>query len=817
MTERSEFTDVEGLVDPECWPYRPGRPDLPWAEEMRTTIRQIGAGTRELTQDLAGTWAGLSEQGVYESPEAPALHGAMSPVVRDGMFEARVCDTAVRAVDAYIEDRASLEQRLRSVEADAASFRNGVVCGIPVPVEDLPFVRVPGLAPAARLGVGPALGAAFETLTWREHRPSIERNQVLVAQIAGVTQQIRDAEAQLAKRLLLADDVGGRGGAPVGLDRIDAVGRDARGGFVPDRKWFENASDEEFLRWWRGLAPWEQEAARDAVEAMDLDTSVAGGRIADALRDVTDRPDGYDDVATLDAVLQVFGQDKAAMEYAFTGLGIAGLGAALNGVAGVSSPRDMTPARRKQKLSVLSELRESLSEVSAGWDMATAREFAAERDMEDVGWYVRPELGYLFADQHDHPMGKNLTLAMADELDRLERGDLEGPAAYYEPPMSPLREILVEQGHGRHSERVNDPTGRVLGTLGEYPEAALGWLSDEGLDEWDPQRSAGEARLRYYFQTRDWASSGDGFEGVAALWSGTQRAEGGPLDGDHYDPDTWTQVATVTTRVAEGLEANPAFLPENMSALGAAELSGGLVQSLPELAHIPIGRLADQGTVSPEGDIAPREDPYHEGQHLPGFTGERTIPKVSRAEAAELFAAAAATPESSELLRNAAIGYQDALIDMAGDGTIEPDKAIRRAGSLQAVIDGARHGGEAETARRQDEAVERVVARIEDLATSYKAKGPRGAVINRVLRAVVDKGDDYARSTWAQHLARAQAEHSAQDDDLRAEVQRTAETLADDLGVTDPDLPGEVAADYWSTYNDFYARASDGSPPIEDD
>ena len=763
-----EFAGTDGLVDPAVWPYRAESLGLEWVEGVRATAVQVGRRAREAADQVEAAWRGLRDPGVYESTEASVLYAAMDPVVEEARREADLSDEAANALEHYAGEVGALELRLRDAESQAAEFRAAVSGGITVPVEDLLLVRVSGLGASpsfgAGFGSGSGLGSGYdsggvEVLSWWEHRPSVDRNQDLLALAAGLTEQVRGAEERLV-RSLQGDDAGRGVGwgvcAPgrVGSGLFSSEWSGSSGPVVPEAEWFATASDEELLAWWRGLEAWEREAAGNAIEVMDLDSAGVGQRIAQALEEVVGRPEGTEDVEVLDVLVELFGADQEVMGQAFTTVGAAGLIAALNGTAGTSNHLDETPEQRRSRLRVIRGLRDSLAQVSAGWDRSAdgrdaAREFVRERELEDLGWFLRPELGYLFADQYDNPMGRELTIAVADHLDQLERGDLEMPAVYYEPPASPLRDLLWEHaGEDEGSMRINDPTARVLGTLGQYPEAALDWLTDTSPDAYsDPVAGAttptGEARLGYYYGVRDSASSGDGFEGVAALWHGALQADGGPFDpaaydtqADAYDPQTWHDVAMVTTLAARGLGENPAFMPESVSVPGSVELAHATELTLPH--------LIDTTVIEPDVERAKGDDaePTAPGRRLPGLPGVYELPNVTQAAFGELIAGATATEESTTVLTQGARAHQEALTILAREG-VNPDRMIERNAFMQGVIDGAEHGGDAGTAERKDEKTDRA---IETVSSTVKAVVPGAA--GKVVDLVAGPAVDAIRRNW---------------------------------------------------------------------
>lgn len=818
----SEFTDAGGLIAPSAWPYRSHALGLCGVEEHARLADQLADTVGEVAQDIRSRWSGVLPD-VYEAPGAEHLYLAMDPAHRAGETVSERLRWGAKLMRNYTDTVGGLKQRLATLETEATAWRATVSPGIWVSAEDLPFVRVAEFTPAGALleALSPLAQAKGMTLSWREHRPSVEQNQAYVATISGLTEQIRDAIETLVHGLQTVEAAEGRisaltfamGGSPFG-----SAPPDDGEWFMRDRDELEAMTPEQLTQWWNGLESWQQEAMGDTIPLLDLDRQIVEGKLTDAIEQAAESESGTD-IAALDATLQVFGQDEAALAAVIAGAGGAAVATVVHaaGQSAFTTGCDMEAARR-----VATRLREGLSTASADWEPEQAQKFALEMLRGVEGGRHASAVGFLFGDHRNSPMGEEFTVATATELDAMERDPIgwQQPWLHIGPEVGVLALEALTPGQDGNSTRLQDPMGRVLSTLGEYPDAALNWLTDDGTDEYSPTdesdsgyKSAGQARLEYYFQERDSSvrAGRDGFEGVAALWSGAQEATGGPLDPNSYDPtsgaydpEVWEKVATMTTYAVRGLSENETFIPEQVSTLGMIELASGTVDAMPHLAHNPIHEYStDQElkSLALEGFL-PSE--------LPGLEGEpRATPNVTRAALAEVAAAAASSPASVEMLTQGVSQYQEVLVGVAQKGQTDPREAVDRIVKLEAFLSGARDGGEAGVMNRKDEAAEQAINAASTAAGAIPVPEPVEKVGKLALKGAVAWATDEALDAWTNNLAEAQVDSEGKAREEAAATGHAAAELATQLGV-DGLSANEASGTFDSVYEAIYSKSSDG-------
>ncbi|MPS75947.1 MAG: hypothetical protein E2584_03955 [Microbacterium sp.] len=469
-------------------------------------------------------------------------------------------------------------------------------------------------------------------------------------------------------------------------------------------------------------------------------------------------------------------------------------------------------------LALATSIRGGLSTGSQIWMESTSKDFAESMltgASSSVGGAVAA-IGFLFSDEKNHPLGVNLTVAMADEIDRIERDPasmLYGGWTDFSPNAGGRTLAFMEgEQTGLDGNRVDDLAGRIFSTLGTYPDAALDWLTSTENDPFG-DGDLGDGRIEYWFGERDWSanSSGDGFEGPGALWAGAQQAAGGPADATHtYNPETWQRVAELTTQVVRELTGNESFLPENLTSIGQVRVAEGISVAMPYFSE----------AIS-ESDPAAGTRPYFENL-LIGTDDPRAIPDVTQAQLAQLLGTAAwsdgDTPSAgAAVIAQSVQQYQDALIAIAdlapADSAFKAD-ALERVVELQGWLDGSPAGAALGEATRHDEAVQ---AAIDGVGTvvgliPIPAVGDvlvaGGSVVidvaqSAVIGGVSDWGSGQATAAWANsHEALLEAQADAANGREIATME-TIEQMLVDLGMTEAlsagqvdDLAREMFADY---------------------
>jgi hypothetical protein len=477
-----------------------------------------------------------------------------------------------------------------------------------------------------------------------------------------------------------------------------------------------------------------QQAALAAIgitSASDLTPSAAARGMAEMAAELGNGTFETDLAAQLQSLYALYGNDPTVMAQMNLALGGEDLISLISRIDDAGANGWMTPAAA---LLLAQSVRGGLSVGSQRWTDAVGQNFAQELydgSASVHGTESWTSLAFLFGDEQDNPIGETTTVGLANIADEMERGlpgaheGMYGPGQGVMGPGGFLSLAEAEQA-GYDVNRLGDWTSRVFSTLGEYPEAAMDWLTSTADD---PYRDAplypdepygsddlGANRLEYWYGRRD--SSLDGFEGVLALWEGAQSIPGGPADGNAYIPEAWDRASTLShdviarligepraTEDAEGYVAgNPHFVSENLSELGSVKLVEALAPQMPGLVEYPmVGGQNPDGLSDPTTSINPF-----------GIEGDpRVYANLSPEALARILGLAGSNSGGAEALQAVVNDYQNTVLGAAELGLYNPVDAATRVSTLQAVLDGSTAGVDLGEATRHDEAVQSAIGVVE--------------------------------------------------------------------------------------------------------
>lgn len=473
-----------------------------------------------------------------------------------------------------------------------------------------------------------------------------------------------------------------------------------------------------------------------------------------------------DAAAQLQSLYSLYGNDPNVMAQMNLALGGEDLISLISRIDDAGANGWMAPGAA---LLLAQSVRGGLSVGSQRWTWATGQNFAQELydgSASVHGTNSWTSLAFLFGDEQDNPIGESTTVGLADIADATERGlpgsheGLYGPGQGVMGPGGFLSLAEAEQA-GYDVNRLGDWTARVFSTLGEYPEAAMDWLTSTREDPYkeaplypdEPYEgnSLGANRLEYWFGRRD--SGLDGFEGVLALWAGAESIPGGPADPAGADPDAYTQVATLSHDVIERLVGNPrdakvgefvagndAFDANSISDLGAVKLVEALSYQFPGLIERPI-------TGEPlgiEGEDMPSTNPssMFDIDGLDKFN----YANVSREALAKVFGIAGQNEAGAQALDTVVAHYQDTLSAVVQTGLKDPGEASKSLMALQGLLDGSTDGVALDAAADRDAAVESALGLIETGVGFLPIPGLDklvGATGDAVIDHLVSSGSGY--------------------------------------------------------------------------
>ncbi|MBW0252456.1 hypothetical protein [Cellulomonas sp. PS-H5] len=501
------------------------------------------------------------------------------------------------------------------------------------------------------------------------------------------------------------------------------------------------------------------------------DLSAAGLRDAllDLARDILEGDSSAATLAALQSLLDACADEPALLGAFFQRLGGRGTADLVSriGTAVVTKKIDDADGLR---LAVT--LQSALSAASSLWTAGRARVFARDLVGASDGAAV---VGFLFGNPWTAPMGEHFTVAMADLFDRRERlGEGQWGATLASGALT-LSNLQFPDRPGRGA----DPAGAVLQTLGNYPDAALSWLTAGGPVA-GADRAGAFPRIAYWVGERVWPEA-DGYTAVTALWAGMQLATGGPNDPAGWTDDAWKALAEANSAFTAAFLGNPHVLPEHLCDEARINLVVAITRLLPQLREVPLQRYEDdRGPLTVTGV-------------MPEFDAEMTLMNTTRDELAALFGLAGSSNAGLVALRRSISLLQSAMLGAAAaaDSSYTPDMALRAVADLQSILDGAVEGAAEGIAVRHDARVQALIdgavtaAGIVPLPGSGKAAEVLARAASSFLRtsvatwagdALVDLAQDRltaalaagASDAWASTLNEVSGEARQPKEDLKA-------------------------------------------------
>jgi len=401
---------------------------------------------------------------------------------------------------------------------------------------------------------------------------------------------------------------------------------------------------------------------------------------AETANAVADDPQDSAAVASLTGFVEAWNGDAGVMSAVFLTVGGAGTARLLTALG--YSRLHGADQRNAEVVASAAAIRAGLATGSSAWTPAVARTFAAGMvSLATTRSDVRSVIGYLFADSSGARMGESFTVAMADQLDAVERGRGQ---AWRDGPSS-VGQGLTDPGAITSGLAVHDPAAHVLATLGAYPQAGRDWLTQTGLDWADPKVGFDRSRIAYWFGERDWsAATSDGFGGIGALWVGVQAVAG--------DASAQRQAAAINGSVFGSLVSNPGFLTENVSAQGSAQLAQAVSLQLPAL--VEVGALRDP--VPGVGAWELVETPVASAGVLAASVRQEAL--------AIVLAGATSQAEGRAIIQESLLAYESEILLAASGGHASVDQVLDRLAGVWGVADGAITGAtEAELQRASDQ------------------------------------------------------------------------------------------------------------------
>jgi uncharacterized protein YukE len=456
-------------------------------------------------------------------------------------------------------------------------------------------------------------------------------------------------------------------------------------------------------------------------------TAAVEQMMAELAAEIAEGPVDPEDAAALTAMMQLYGEDETIMSRYFDGLGGDGTVELITALGdwGASDPAVAAAA-----VALAALTRSGLSVGSRNWSERTSEDFA--EGMFSTGLYSGDEIGYLFSDSSDFPLGETLAVAAADLVDRYEREELQ---TWMELRSGGGSWLAVTE-LGIAGNRVNDASGPIFSTLGRYPDAAYQWLTAaDGL---------GADRVQYWYNDRydhmHWMDAGreqppyiyyahDKFQGISELFFGSQQATGGPWDPDDPNPVADPAgAAGLTATIMNALVGNDDFAPGNLNDEASAALAGAFALNLPALSEYPLSAEYPPGVDGPSWAY---ELPDGSILH---------IPVIDEQVLAEFLGVASSHPAGHDIVVSSVTMYQETLLNvaMASGSPQALEDALHRITDLQAAIVAADYGQQLEGAIASDENTEQIVSGVSLVVGALPIPGILGEGFEGFTKVALD-------------------------------------------------------------------------------
>ena len=498
-----------------------------------------------------------------------------------------------------------------------------------------------------------------------------------------------------------------------------------------------------------------------------------------------------DELNAVRAYLELYGNDSARMSRLFLQLGgentvkaIDALGMAyMQAVNG--DPESTSRTYYPEYTDLAKDIRAALGAASANWLPSTGRDFAEQ--MFAGGSDGAGAISYLFADSAHHPLGQNLTIAAADQLDQHVRVDGEswkrGAATF----------LWNEDHPANEEQQIVDPAGSIFDTLGTYPDAAFDFL--------DPSGSVDTGRVDYWFGEHDWTS--DKWEGPSSLWLGAEQSDGGRLD-PNATSEQLKDHAEVASRIIYALDRGDGdtvngveFISDHLSDKAAGAIATAVSIELPSIMDYVYSHAADDGGAPGTADPSTLFGWVGDG------SGQGTMwaPNVDSGQLAHLLGEVGAHDTGAAVLATERDQLQAQYLTIASNNPDALPEALDRSAAVQAMIDGSTHGATLGAAERADAATQRLIDGFKDIVGLVPIPGlgevathlgvPLSAVTEQLLNVAGDHAQDFGLHAVAD-FAKTYP-HVVDDENLKLEIQKhSAELMIAGLAAAALGLPPHV-------------------------
>lgn len=191
-----------GLINPAEFPCRARYLDTEAIRESAGVLRTYAENLTGHMDTIAANWNGLIPH--YVAPESWRVLNLMGPAQHDANTVADVYGNIAGKLDTYADELDAIKPLLAEFEQRAWDFRNEVKDGVETSVIGEVDTWVKVVSPAALILDATTQGT--RTVAWNEHGPTVEKNNDLLREYAGLLEQVSMSASSAANAIRRCHD-----------------------------------------------------------------------------------------------------------------------------------------------------------------------------------------------------------------------------------------------------------------------------------------------------------------------------------------------------------------------------------------------------------------------------------------------------------------------------------------------------------------------------------------------------------------------------------------------------------------------------------
>ena len=184
-----------GLINPAAFPAKSTDLDTSKITGSATDLRTMGNSVSTQVGDIDTAWGGLKPH--YKAPEQDRVYELMDPAVTSASDLKSTLGKVAGYLDTYASTLDGIKPRLADLERRAADFRSSSLDGVSVDASEAKDASFGENAKGA-VDWFPGVDEEQVTVPWYEDSDTVQKNQDLLAEYAGLLEEITTAVATCA-------------------------------------------------------------------------------------------------------------------------------------------------------------------------------------------------------------------------------------------------------------------------------------------------------------------------------------------------------------------------------------------------------------------------------------------------------------------------------------------------------------------------------------------------------------------------------------------------------------------------------------------